>query len=94
MAYNPKLITPRNNELFDSWSLVHIATSAMLAILIDPLIALLIVFACEPIEIFVISPILGRFGILFGHETFRNVMSDLVVDAIGVGIGWAFVSLL
>ncbi len=53
----------------------------------NPFVALTIMVLWEPIEIFVLSPILARFGISFGHESLRNSLSDIVFDTIGVAIG-------
>lgn len=42
----------------------------------------------EPLEVLILSPFLARFGIDFGHESIRNVLSDIIFDAIGVAIGY------
>lgn len=56
----------------------------------NPVIALSIMVLWEPIEIFVLSPLLARRGITFGFESLRNSLSDIVFDTVGVLIG-AFV---
>ncbi len=77
----------RNKALIDSWSLVHVMTGIGLGWIMNPLYALIIMTVWEPIEIFVLSPILARFGIDFGYESFKNSMSDIVVNAIGISMG-------
>ncbi len=93
MGNNVDASPPRNNKLFDRWSLVHVATSIILAMILHPLVALLIVWLWEPFELFILSPLLGKFGIVFGHETLRNVISDLIFDLIGVLAGWLIITL-
>ena len=56
----------------------------MLCAAIGPIPTLVITFLWEPIEIFILSPVLARRDILFGHETLRNSLSDLVVNSAGV----------
>jgi len=85
-----KNVRRRNNELLDNWSLVHLATGILLGWLINPIYALIIMTAWEPLEIFVLSPILARFGINFGYETLKNSLSDIAVNIAGIAIG-AFV---
>lgn len=77
----------RNGNLFDMWSLVHLGFGLILGWLIPPVIAILLMVAWEPIEIFVLSPILGHFGIIFGFENLRNSLSDIVFDVLGVLLG-------
>ena len=77
----------RNNALIDKWSLVHLLTGILLGWLMNPVVALIIMTAWEPFEIFVLSPLLARFGINFGFESFKNSMSDIFVNAAGVVIG-------
>ncbi len=43
--------------------------------------------AWEPFEIFVLSPLLARRGIIFGFETWRNSLSDIIFNTLGVCIG-------
>lgn len=78
----------RNNAFFDVWSLVHVVTGVAMGWVMDPFIALLIMVLWEPLEILVLSPLLARFGILFGHESLKNSMSDVLFDAIGVALGY------
>jgi len=52
-----------------------------------PFVAMALLIAWEPFEILVLSPILAKFGIVFGHETLRNSLSDIVFDAVGVLAG-------
>ncbi|HUR25777.1 MAG TPA: hypothetical protein VM327_07180 [Candidatus Thermoplasmatota archaeon] len=77
----------RNDALFDIWSLVHLATGIAMAWVMAPFVALLIMVLWEPLEILVLSPFLARFGILFGHESLRNSLSDIVFDCVGVALG-------
>lgn len=78
----------RNDALFDVWSLVHLATGILGGWVVDPFVALLVMVLWEPLEILVLSPFLGRRGILFGHESLRNSLSDVFFDGLGVAIGW------
>ncbi|HZL07737.1 MAG TPA: hypothetical protein VFC50_00905 [Candidatus Dormibacteraeota bacterium] len=77
----------RNDKLYDTWSLVHVATGVVLGWVMNPLVALLIMILWEPLEIFVLSPLLGRRGIVFGYESLRNSLSDIVFNVIGVLLG-------
>ena len=79
----------RNDKLVDAWSLVHIVSSGALTWLIGPIAAFVIVTLWEPFEIFVLSPLLAKRGIVFGYETWRNSLSDIVFDTIGIGIAYA-----
>lgn len=78
----------RNDSLYDVWSLVHLVTGILMAWVMSPFVALLIMTLWEPLEILVLSPFLARFGILFGHESLRNSLSDIVFNCIGVAIGY------
>lgn len=77
----------RNNKLFDNWSLVHIASGVVAGWVLPPFIAIALLVLWEPFEILLLSPFLARFGIIFGHETLRNSLTDIVYDFIGVIIG-------
>lgn len=74
----------RNDKLVDAWSLVHFATSAFLAWWLGPIAALLLTTAWEPFEIFVLSPLLAKRGIVFGYETWRNSLSDVFFNVAGI----------
>ena len=78
---------PRNDLLFDVWSLVHLVTGVLMAWVMAPFIALLIMVVWEPLEILVLSPLLARRGIVFGHESLRNSLSDIFFDCLGVALG-------
>lgn len=79
----------RNDRLFDLWSLVHLGTGILMAWVMDPFLALLILVLWEPLEVFVLSPIASTlFGVEFGFESLRNVMSDIVFDSAGVAAGY------
>ena len=77
----------RNDSLVDRWSFVHIFSGIMFAWVMPPFVALIIIVLWEPLEILVLSPILAKFGIVFGYETLQNSLSDIVFDIIGVLIG-------
>lgn len=77
----------RNDSLFDLWSLTHIAWAMVLAWILGPVVALVLMVLWEPIEIFVISPLIARYGIKFGYETVRNSLADIFFDILGVALG-------
>lgn len=77
----------RNDSLFDSWSVVHVFSGVLFGWIMDPFVALVILTLWEPLEILVISPILAKYGIVFGHEALRNSLSDIVFNIIGLLIG-------
>ena len=55
---------------------------------IDPFVALALMVLWEPFEILILSPILySRFGLVFGFESLRNSLSDIVFDTIGIIVG-------
>ena len=84
----------RNNRLYDKWSLVHLSTGILMGWLINPVIGLGLMIIYEPFEILILSPFLKRFNIVFGYETIRNSLSDIVFDSLGIAIGfYAFTSL-
>lgn len=63
-------------------------TGVLMGWTIDPFFALVLMVLWEPLEILVLSPILwGRFKVIFGFESLRNSLSDIVFDALGVAIG-------
>jgi hypothetical protein len=47
----------------------------------------------EPLEVFVLSPFLAKRGIEFGYETWRNSLSDIVFDIVGVAIGYVILQI-
>ncbi|HSW85703.1 MAG TPA: hypothetical protein VLF79_03805 [Candidatus Saccharimonadales bacterium] len=77
----------RNDALIDIWSLVHVSTGALMAWVMPPTIALLFLIGWEPLEVLILSPILSRYNIVFGRETLRNSLSDILCDVIGVALG-------
>lgn len=80
----------RNDALLDRWSFVHLLTGASLVLLlpsVDILLIWLIMFLWEPLEIFVLSPALARVGIIFGYETWRNSLSDIFFNTLGIFLG-------
>jgi hypothetical protein len=78
----------RNDALFDIWSIVHFVNGVTLGWLLSPFVALAILVLWEPLEIFILSPILAKFGIEFGYETLRNSLSDILFDVAGVAVGY------
>lgn len=78
----------RNNSLFDNWSIVHLFSGIIFGWTMPPFIALVLLVLWEPLEILVLSPILAKFGIIFGYETIRNSLSDIFFDTVGVLIGF------
>lgn len=78
----------RNSSLFDVWSVVHWVTGIAVGWLMDPFVGLLIMVLWEPLEVLVLSPLLARWNILFGHESLRNSLSDIFFDATGVAVGY------
>jgi hypothetical protein len=81
----------RNSAYFDLWSIVHFLTGIVMASFINPLLAFVLMVLWEPIEILVLSPILGRHGVLFGYETLVNSLSDIVVDTLGILVAVAWI---
>jgi len=77
----------RNTKLLDAWSLVHLVTGAILGWIMDPFVALALMVLWEPLELLVLSPLLARRGIIFGYESLRNSLSDIVFNVIGVALG-------
>jgi hypothetical protein len=77
----------RNDSLYDRWSLVHLVTGILLGWIMAPFVALSVMVLWEPLEIFVLSPLLSRFGIVFGYESLRNSLSDIVFNFLGVALG-------
>jgi hypothetical protein len=74
----------RNSSLIDGWSLVHFFSSAALCWCIGPLPAWIVTTLWEPLEVLVLSPLLMRKGIVFGHEGLHNSLSDIVFNTLGV----------
>ena len=77
----------RHVKPFDRWSIVHVVTGVLMGWVMRPFIALSIMVLWEPLELFVLSPVLGRFGIVFGDESLRNSLSDIFFDVAGVALG-------
>ena len=77
----------RNDTLFDYWSIVHLLTGVAFGWVMSPFVALVIMILWEPLEILVLSPLLAKFGIVFGYESLRNSLSDIFFDTLGVIIG-------
>lgn len=81
----------RNGSLVDIWSGAHFAWGVGLAILLGPFWAIAILAAWEPFEILLLGPHLTRWGIPFGHETWRNSLSDVLFDAAGAAAAFFLV---
>lgn len=84
----------RNDALFDIWSIIHLGTGIMMGWIMAPFIALVLMVLWEPLEIFILSPFLAKFGIDFGYESLRNSLSDIFFDVLGVIFGAWFLSAL
>jgi hypothetical protein len=85
----------RNGAFADWWSLTHVGWAMLLAWVMNPLIALIIMVLWEPIEVFVLSPFLARFGIDFGYENLVNSLSDICFDVLGIILGaWVLTKLI
>lgn len=84
----------RNGALVDVWSFVHLLTGVAMGWVMDPWVAFGLMVLWEPFEIFFLSPILARRGLVFGHESLRNSMSDIVFDGLGVLIGYLWLSMI
>lgn len=82
-----RLTPPRNSNLFDIWSVVHLLTGVAMGWVMDPFVALALMVLWEPFEILILSPQLAKKGIVFGHESLRNSLSDIFFDVVGVAIG-------
>jgi len=78
----------KNAALFDFWSIVHIFIGVVLVYFLSPFLALILMVLWEPFENLILSPLLAKKGILFGHETLANSLSDIVFDVIGVSVGY------
>lgn len=81
-------LPPRNDALYDTWSLVHLATGILFGWLMDPFIGLVIMALWEPFEVLVLSPFLMKRGVIFGHESLRNSLSDIFFDTVGILLGY------
>ncbi len=73
------------NDLFvDKWSFIHVPSGGVLTILFGPIIAFITTTLGKPSEVLVISPMLMKRNIVFGHESLRNSISDLVFNTVGI----------
>lgn len=80
---------PLNNQLIDTWTLVHFGSGAALGWLMHPLWAIAILTLYEPYEVYILYPFLyENFGIVFGNETYINSLSDIVINTLGVAFGY------
>lgn len=80
----------RNGNLYDKWSIVHLCTGIAFGWLMNPFAAMVLMTLWEPFEILVLSPLLARRGIVFGYESLRNSLSDIVFNTLGVLLGALF----
>ena len=79
---------PRNDRLFDIWSLAHLISGLVLGWVMEPFVALLLMTLWEPLEILVLSPFMARFEVEFGHESLKNSLSDIVFNSLGIALGY------
>jgi hypothetical protein len=84
----------RNGNLFDSWSIVHLCTGITFGWLMNPFAAMVLMTLWEPFEIIILSPLLAKRGIIFGYESLRNSLSDIVFNTTGILIGLAVLRVL
>ncbi len=79
----------RNDRVIDIWSAVHLTSAMLMGWVMDPFIALLLLIAYEPLELFVLYPLsMKLFNYPFGYESWRNSWSDMQFDAAGVALGY------
>lgn len=79
----------RNDRTIDEWSGVHLMVGVWAGWIMDPFIALVLMVLWEPVEVLILSPLFDRlWGIEFGFESLRNVMSDIVFNVAGVSLGY------
>lgn len=84
----------RNDRLVDWWSASHFAWGFALAMLVGPVWSFALMVAWEPFEILLLGPLLSRKGIAFGHETWRNSVSDILFDGAGAALAYVVLLLL
>lgn len=78
----------RNDTYVDFWSWLHLLLGVSTGWIMDEFWALFLLILWEPVEIFVLSPLIWRlWQVEFGFESFRNSLSDIVFDAAGVVMG-------
>lgn len=82
-----KLLPKRNNVLFDNWSIVHLTSGILIGWTVRPLYALALMIAWEPLENFILSPILAKVNLVFGYESLKNSVSDIIFDTVGITLG-------
>ncbi len=80
----------RNGQIIDIWSLIHLLSGIIFGLIFSPTTAIILLIAWEPIEIFVISPLLAKRKIYFGYESVVNSASDIIFDVLGVLIASNF----
>lgn len=61
---------------------------------VGPLWSLGILVAWEPFEILPLGPLLSRKGVAFGHEGWRNSLSDVAFDGAGAAAAYLVALLL
>ena len=82
-------VRERNDSLFDLWSVVHLGTGVLFAWVVHPVLAWVVMALWEPLEIFVVHPLVYRLtGYDFGYETWRNSLSDIFFNTVGVLLGY------
>ncbi len=83
-----RAVTGRNAKILDLWSVVHFLTGVVFGWIITPFVAIVIMILWEPLEILILSKALARFNIDFGYESIKNSLSDIVVDLLGIALGY------
>ncbi|HLF16800.1 MAG TPA: hypothetical protein VI796_05150 [Candidatus Thermoplasmatota archaeon] len=78
----------RNDALVDLWSVGHLILGVVFGWVMPGFLALALLVLWEPFEIFVLHPLILRLtGKVFGFESLRNSLSDIVFDTAGVALG-------
>lgn len=78
----------RHESIVDIWSVTHVVWGVLFAFILPPALALALLAAWEPLENFVLSPLLwNHFNINFGHESLSNALGDIFFDGIGIIVG-------
>ena len=85
----PRSPLQRNARLYDKWSNVHVFNGVWIGWLLPLPVAIVLMVLYEPFEVFILSPLLMKRGIVFGYEALPNSLSDIFFDCIGIIIGYA-----
>ena len=83
------LRAPVNHKLVDWWSGAHVVSGTLMAWVMDPLVAFILMALYEPIEVYLLYPaFLRKFGFVFGNEGLRNSLVDLFFNLAGILVGF------